>query len=636
MQRWTVGSGAERRRRLLWRADPVGDGFSDVACTRLPDGTAVAVSTYQDGSLQLWDLATGTPRGPAFGGTGQEGTGRAVVCTELAAGTPVAVTRGGDGVLAGWDLLTCELLSEAPVDTERARALSCTRLADGTAIAVTGGGDDAIRFWDVATGRQWGPPVECEPPRLPLAACTHLADGTAVAVIVEGGSSLRVWDLAAGAFRGEPMTTDFEVAAVACLRLGDGTPLAVVGGRGEGSVVQVWDLASGRPFGGQWTEPGDGIWALATTLLPDGSPIVIAADYWGDARVRAWNLATGRAHGHALPKFVDTPALGCAELPDGTPVLVAADAELQAWSLVVAPSTPGLTGPLWTLGSVELPDGDEVVVTAGDSVRLWQADTGSPRGELDVAGAVACTRLPNGAPVVLAPHESGTRLWDLVSGDSRDVALDGPVLDCVTRHDGTPIVVTGPPVRAWDLAAGAPFGPPLPVDPYWDRGLSCLPLPDGTVLAVLLDDEENLRTWDLRSGQPFGPQLTSAAEVMEIDTVATMLLADGTPIALYVSPFTLHVWDLAAGRPHGKPLDLDTTTSPVALACTRLPDGTALAAVGGLGKPEQDGVVEIWDLDRRAVRHVFGVPEPVLGLDFTARHRLIVRSYLDIAVHDLL
>jgi hypothetical protein len=35
------------------------------------------------------------------------------------------------------------------------------------------------------------------------------------------------------------------------------------------------------------------------------------------------------------------------------------------------------------------------------------------------------------------------------------------------------------------------------------------------------------------------------------------------------------------------------------------------------------------------VLHVIHVPEPVLELDFTAAHRLVVRTCLDIAVYDL-
>jgi hypothetical protein len=82
-------------------------------------------------------------------------------------------------------------------------------------------------------------------------ACTRLADDTPVAVIGDG-ESLRVCG-----FRGAPVAVDFDVYALACLRLGDGTSLAIVGNdrlRDEETArrygpVQAWDLATGRRFG---------------------------------------------------------------------------------------------------------------------------------------------------------------------------------------------------------------------------------------------------------------------------------------------------------------------------------------------------------------------------------------------------
>jgi WD40 repeat protein len=230
------------------------------------------------------------------------------------------------------------------------------------------------------------------------------------------------------------------------------------------------------------------------------------------------------------------------------------------------------------------------------------------------------------------------RLRELVSGRPTDVVLAGhagelEVLDSLTLHDRTPILVTGGPIRAWEIDTGKPYGPPLPVDLHWRRALASLPLEEGPLLAILLDDHNNLRAWDLRTSRPHGPRLTSAAEAPEVDSVAATRLRDGTPIAVFGTPNALQAWDLAAGRPHGQPLG--TSIVPTALACAQLPDDTTLAAAGGTGQPDDNGVVELWNLDDGQLLHTIHVPDPVFDLSFTTEHRLIVRTYLDIAVYDL-
>jgi WD40 repeat protein len=322
---------------LLWRDVPAGadDWFAGVACTRLPDGTAIAVCHSNKGSLQVWELADGTPRARH-----QLDDRGAMACTQLSDGTPVAVTGGG--VLRVWDLLTGRLRCEEPIGAagDTVHALACTRLADGTAVAVTASAQGVIRFWDVASGRPWDQTVRCD--HGPPVACTRLTDDTPVAVIGDR-MSLRVWDLPAGRFRGEPIAIDLNADVLECLRLEDGTSLAIVGSdrvRDEDDssrrgVVQAWDLASGRRRGHQLTDHWCDIDGLAATLLPDGTPIVVTMDR--SRVIRAWDLTTGQTRGPMWTADGERPGLVCARLPDDTPVLVMAEVDVQAWSLLLRP-----------------------------------------------------------------------------------------------------------------------------------------------------------------------------------------------------------------------------------------------------------------------------------------------------------
>jgi WD40 repeat protein len=75
----------------------------EAVATTEADGRPVAVAGSEDGLVQVWDLATGTPVGEPFGvADGQLIT----MATALVAGRPVIVTGGEDGTVRTWDLAT--------------------------------------------------------------------------------------------------------------------------------------------------------------------------------------------------------------------------------------------------------------------------------------------------------------------------------------------------------------------------------------------------------------------------------------------------------------------------------------------------------------------------------------------------
>jgi WD40 repeat protein len=643
--RWSVGCGAELRERLLWRGTPGETWVDCVDCTRLPDGTRVAVCGTGDGELQIWDLATGTLTQSHDVLDGRTQHPRALTCTRLPDGTPVVVTLGQDGVLRVWDLPGARMRAATDDVLGRWDALACTVLPDRTTLAVTGG-ENGVRFWDVATARPYGTPVPCRA-NSPLVACP---DDTPL-VIIADDATLRVWDVARGRFRGEPIATGFAVVdSLRCLRLADGTVLAVAGsGRerdGDGpryGAVQAWDLSTGRPYGPPMTEHSGEINALACTQLPDGTAIAVSVDRYGS--VRCVNLRTGLAHGPSLPFQGDGPAVACARLADGMPVVVVAEESVQLWSMHVVPSPHGFTGPMWTLGGATLPEGDEVLVTCGRedfygyTVQLWESATGRPRGRLLVGAAnraAGCLRTGEGIAVVtLLPDGGGVRLSDLTSGAARDVELAGhtgpvTIIACHTLRDGTPIVFTGgQSVRAWRADTGQPYGPSLPLRSF---EISTLQLPDGTL--VVVPHDANVRAWDATTGQPYGPNPTGHPHHLYATDCLT--LPDGTSIAVHADRHSgaVWAWDLATGRRHGEPVPL-RAANPGALACTRLPDGTVLAAAAGRVGFDEEQLVEIVDPIGGRKLSELALTDPAMDLRFTAEHRLVVRTFLDVAVYDL-
>ena len=84
---------------------------------RPPGGRPVGVTGSDDGTVRVWDLATGAPAGELAGHTGAVA---AVACTVLPGGQPVAVTGSDDGTVRVWDLATGTLARElAPATPAR-------------------------------------------------------------------------------------------------------------------------------------------------------------------------------------------------------------------------------------------------------------------------------------------------------------------------------------------------------------------------------------------------------------------------------------------------------------------------------------------------------------------------------------
>ena len=166
-----------------------------------------------------------------------------------------AVSGGVDGTVRVWDLATGRQQAELTSHDLTVWAVAVT--ADG-ARAVSGGSDGAVRVWDLATGRQQ---AELTGHDLTVLAVAVTADG---ARAVSGGydGAVRVWDLAAGRQQAKLTGHDGRVAAVAVTA--DGAR-AVSGGRD--GAVRVWDLAAGRQ---QAELTGHDGWVEAVAVTADG------------------------------------------------------------------------------------------------------------------------------------------------------------------------------------------------------------------------------------------------------------------------------------------------------------------------------------------------------------------------------
>ncbi|MFD5415433.1 hypothetical protein [Streptomyces nojiriensis] len=566
--------------------------------------------------------------------TGHNGSVRAVACAELD-GRPIAVTTGEDSTVRVWDLATGQAIGEPLTSYNGVLAVACTQL-DGRTVAVTGANDGTVRVWDLATGQAVGEPLTGDNGWVRAVACTQL-DGRTVAVTGANDGTVRVWDLATRQAIGEPLTGhDGWVQAVACTRL-DGRPTAVTGA--NDGTVRVWDLATGQAIGQPIAEPLTGhdgwVVAVACTEL-DGRPIALTGG--NDGTVRMWDLNTRRPIGEPLAGHHSmVEAVACTEL-DGRPIAVTTGhGDVRVWDLAtgqaVGEPLTGHNGRVLAVACTEL-DGRPIALTGGDdgTVRLWDLNTRQTIGQplTSRSGwvlAVACTRL-DGRPVAVTSANDGTgHVWDLATGRTIGEPLTshngwGRAVAC-TELDGRTVAVTGAhdsTVRISDLTTGRPIGKPLTGHNGWVLAVACTEL-DGRPIAVTGGDDGTVRMWDLNARQAIGRPLTGHNSMVE--AVACTEL-DGRPIAVTTGfNDTVRTWDLATGETIGEPLIGDNGV--LAVACTQLDDRPVAVAIG------RNESLRVWDLRTWSVSAEILLSRPH-ALALTPTGDLVIGFHNDVAL----
>jgi WD40 repeat protein len=240
------------------------DRVNTVAIT--PDGRYV-VSGSDDSTLRVWDLATGETKTTLRGHTGS------VLAVAVAPDSRSVVSSSRDGTLRVWDLATGETKTTLQ-DRGTVDALVVT--PDSRHVVSSWG--DLLRIWDLTTG---------ETTRI-LKGHNDTVNALAVTpdgrYVVSGSQdhTLRVWELATGETKTTLQGHTSPVDAVAV------TPDSrhVISGSRDGTL-RVWDLATGET---KTTLQGHTGSVLAVAVTPDDRHVVSGSD---DKTLRVWDLATG-------------------------------------------------------------------------------------------------------------------------------------------------------------------------------------------------------------------------------------------------------------------------------------------------------------------------------------------------------
>jgi WD40 repeat protein len=595
-------SGAERRLttlgrphlRLLWTASRESPGLVRtlaghrdwvVAVTMTPDGRA-AVSASGDGTLKLWDLATGQAL-TTF--TGHEAAVNAVAAPD----DRRALSASDDRTLRLWDRSTGQLLRTL---TGHARAVRAVTVTPDGRHALSGSDDHTLKLWDLATGQ------------VLRSMAGHVSTVKAVAVTPDGRYGLsasaygtvRIRDLASGeAVR----TLDGHHDRLTALAISPDCRHVL---SASDSTLRVRDLSSGQVLR---RLTGHVSAVSAVTVAADGRHALSGESY---GTINLWDLATGQV----LQTFAghDDRVSAVVVAPDGHHALSAShDRTLKLWDLAAGPLASDSSGHAAAVSAVAITaDGRHVVSASHDcTLRLWDLATGRTlrtfTGHDDKVSAVAITA--DGRLALAGSYDRTLRLWDLATGqllrtftghsygvNSAAVTPDGRHAVSAS-HDRT--------LRLWDLATGRP----LRTFTGHKKDASAVAItPDGRH-ALSASHEGTLKLWDLSTGQLRGTFIGHEAPVG-----AAAISPDGRHALSASHDRTLRLWDLATGQV----LRIFTGHERTVTAVAVTPDGRL--AVSG----STDRTLRFWDVGQGVCRALALLESSPLAIAVAPDGRTIV------------
>ncbi|MEV6843491.1 hypothetical protein [Actinoplanes sp. NPDC051411] len=286
-------------------------------------GEPVAVVGRADGTVQLWNPATGRARSSPL-------TGHDKPVYSIALRSPIAVSGSVDGTLRVWDL-TANPPTSTRIGDRLGGGINGVALAtvSNRTVVVSAADDRTVRVWDPAvpelSGKILGGRLDSEVTSI----ATGTLKGTAIAVSGSADGTVRLWDLDASR-----VVRDLGAhqAMVGTMAIGTtrGTTVAVSGG--EDGEVRIWDLTAAEPAGTILSHINNAVKTVAIGTV-NGRTIAISGN--DDNTIRIWDLATDRPYGDGLAgpdKGAEAIAIGNL---GGRPIVISGhwDGTIWTWSL---------------------------------------------------------------------------------------------------------------------------------------------------------------------------------------------------------------------------------------------------------------------------------------------------------------
>jgi WD40 repeat protein len=475
-----------------------------------------------------------------------------------------SLRNANDAENPAWKHLALANLSSWSVDYPELREIllhgagvSSVAISPDGKTVVTGGEDNRALVWDAGTPRPMAHRSNIVNAR--LSGLAFSPDGKRILTGSWDGTT-QLWDVATARPVGDPITADDPVLAVA-FSPDDKTVLTGQSHRG----ARLWDLATRLPIGEPMIHEGAMVQAVA--FSPDGRKVLTGSQ---DSTAQLWDAATGRPIGPRMRHHDQISAVAFS--PDGQTLLTGSDDKTaRLWN---ATTQEAIGKPLvhgdWVWDVAFSPDGRTVLTGSGDKLaRLWDIATGLPAcSPMEHQGAVAAVAFgPDGKAVITGSQDATVRLWSRRKGPPTGRRLDhqGLALTWAFSPDGKTLLTghqdnTG---RLWDIATGRPIGTPL----QHQGPVSAVAFsPDGKM--VLTGAADGMaRLWDVAGGRLVGPPIRhrdgneapgesqASRANSDVDVRVVAFSPAGKSILTGGGDWTARMWDVASGRPVGKPIN---------------------------------------------------------------------------------
>lgn len=357
-------------------------------------------------SIKRWDLQSGELLSAIQFGTRQDTEALAI-----AADGTVAVTGSDDGSVRIWDLASGKELVSRQFERHQVPVVISP---DGQVIVV--GTRTALEFW------KWREP-QAEPTRVSTAGAVSLAfspDGTLLAEGPDGKKEIVLRDAQTGAVRlrlAEPAGNFMYVRSVVFSP--DGQSVAAANDvRFEGRNtrrVNLWDTATGKLR--QSFETGNnttgflafsrnGRWLAATS---------------GEGTIKVWEAATGKSIDSTSAGHEDGVGAICLSADGRTALTASDDLTARVWDAASGKLLHTVQHGHWVRGAALSPD-SRLFATSSleDTVRLFDTESGREiyrlPGHGRMGGVRALAFAPDGQSVASWGDDLYLRVWDVRTG----------------------------------------------------------------------------------------------------------------------------------------------------------------------------------------------------------------------------